>query len=486
METSRTRRYTKNPFLTMLNWGLFVLYGVLASYLAFTIYRYQILNFRGINHFLVGAMVVLGILGVFLLIKRKVKILTSVLLLVGIALSGFGIWGTQNLIQLGSAVNKNASYTSYEMQIVVPAESGITDVSQVTNLLAPTDTDGDNITKLLDKLKAEKNVELTPTTKASYLEAYQAMVAGEGDAMVLNNVFLEMLRSEDPDIDSKIKVLYSTTNEIKNEVPGNTVQEKGQAINIYISGIDTYGPITSVSRSDVNIIMTINRDTKKILLTTTPRDAYVTIPGAGQDQKDKLTHAGIYGVATSEATLEQLYGIDIHYYARLNFTSFLKMIDVVGGVDVENTQEFTSTHGNYYFPVGQVHLDSEQALGFVRERYSLANGDNDRGKNQEKVIAALISKLSQPENLVHYQEIIQSLSDSIQTDMQLETMMDLVNQQLESGGSYTVTSQSVDGTGSTGVLPSYAMPGYALYMLELNQDSVEQAKAAINAVMLGQ
>ncbi|HFI0787647.1 TPA: LCP family protein [Streptococcus suis] len=486
MKSSRIRRQKKNPFLRILNWGLFAVYSVLVGYLTFTIYRYQILNFRYINHILVVAMVMLGLLGLFLLIKNKARVLTSILFLIGITLTGVGVWGTQNLVQLGSAVNKNASYSSYEMQIVVPAESSIADVSQVTNLLAPTETDGDNITKLLTKLKAEKNVELTPTSKASYLDAYQALIAGEGDAMVLNNVFLEMLRSEDPEIDSKIKVLYSTTNEIKNEVQGNPVQEKGQAINIYISGIDTYGPITSVSRSDVNIIMTINRDTKKILLTTTPRDAYVTIPGAGQNQKDKLTHAGVYGVATSEATLEQLYGIDIHYYARLNFTSFLKLIDVVGGVDVENTQAFTSLHGNYYFPVGQVHLDSEQALGFVRERYSLANGDNDRGKNQEKVIAALINKLTQPENLVHYQDIIQSLSDSIQTDMQLETMMELVNQQLESGGNYTVTSQSVEGTGSTGVLPSYAMPGYALYMLELSQDSLEQAKTAINATMSGQ
>ncbi|MCQ8267955.1 LCP family protein [Streptococcus suis] len=484
MKSSRKRYQKKNPFLRILNWGLFAVYSVLVGYLTFTIYRYQILNFRNINHILVVAMVMLGLLGLFLLIKKKAKVLTSILFLIGITLTGIGIWGTQNLVQLGSAVNKNASYSSYEMQIVVPAESSIADVSQVTNLLAPTETDGDNITKLLTKLKAEKNVELSPTSKSSYLDAYQALIAGEGDAMVLNNVFLEMLRSEDPEIDSKIKVLYSTTNEIKNEVQGNPVQEKGQAINIYISGIDTYGPITSVSRSDVNIIMTINRDTKKILLTTTPRDAYVTIPGAGQNQKDKLTHAGVYGVAISEATLEQLYGIDIHYYARLNFTSFLKLIDVVGGVDVENTQAFS--RGGYDFPTGVIHLSSDQALIFVRERYSLANGDNDRGKNQEKVIAALINKLSQPENLVHYQEIIQSLSDSIQTDMQLETMMELVNQQLESGGNYTVTSQSVEGTGSTGVLPSYAMPGYALYMLELSQDSLEQAKAAINATMSGQ
>lgn len=486
MESRMNRRKTKSPFLTVLNWGLFVVYILLVAYLIYSVYRYNILNFRNLNHILSGLAVVLGLVGLLLLIKKKARVLTTFLLVLGIAISGAGVWGVQNLVQLSSVVNKNATYTSYEMQIIAPAESSIESVEQVTTLLAPTENDVDNINKLLDKLKNEKNIELTPTSKTSYLEAYQAMMAGEGDAMVLNGVFLEMLRSEDPEIDSKIKVLYSSTNEIKNVIPGNPVQEKGNALNIYISGIDTYGSVNTVSRSDVNILMTINRDTKKILLTTTPRDAYVTIPGAGQDQKDKLTHAGIYGVGTSVATLEQLYGIDIHYYARLNFTSFLKMIDLVGGIDVENTQDFVSLHGKYHYPVGQVRLDADMALGFVRERYSLANGDNDRGKNQEKVIAALINKLSQPENLIHYQEIIQSLSDSIQTDMQLETMMELVNQQLESGGSYSVTSQAVEGTGSTGVLPSYAMPGYQLYMLELNPDSLEQAKVAINATMAGQ
>lgn len=121
----------------------------------------------------------------------------------------------QSLVQLGSTVNKNASYSSYDMEIIVPADSTISDVSQVTSLLAPVDNDGDNITKLLDSLQSEKNVTLTPTPTASYMDAYQAMMAGQGDAMVLNSVFLEMLRAEDPEVDSKIKVLYSVTNEIK-------------------------------------------------------------------------------------------------------------------------------------------------------------------------------------------------------------------------------------------------------------------------------
>ncbi|MCW6190122.1 LCP family protein, partial [Klebsiella pneumoniae] len=162
-------------------------------------------------------------------------------------------------------------------------------------------------------------------------------------------------------------------------------------------------------------IMTVNMNTHKILLTTTSRDAYVKIPGGGANQYDKLTHAGIYGVETSEQTLENLYGIKIDYYARINFTSFLKLIDQLGGVTVHNDQAFTSLHGKVDFPVGDIQMNSEQALGFVRERYSLDDGDNDRGKNQEKVISAIVNKLASLKSVSKFTSIVNNLQDSVQT-----------------------------------------------------------------------
>ena len=182
--------------------------------------------------------------------------------------------------------------------------------------------------------------------------------------------------------------------------------------------------------------------------------------------------------------MENLYDIELNYYARLNFTSFLKLIDLLGGVDVYNDQEFTSRHGNYHFPVGNVHLDSEQALGFVRERYSLANGDGDRGRNHQKVIAAIIQKLTSAEALKNYDAIIQGLQSSVQTNMPPETMVGLVNSQLANGGKYTVTTQDLKGTGRMD-LPSYAMPDSALYMLEVDQNSLEASKTAIKDIMEG-
>ena len=172
----------------------------------------------------------------------------------------------------------------------------------------------------------------------------------------------------------------------------------------------------------------------------------------------------------------------MNYYVRLNFTSFLRLIDLLGGIDIENDQEFTV--GNTHYPIGNISLNSEQALTFVRERYSLNGGDNDRGKNQEKVIAAVIKKLTSTDALKNYNAILSGLQDSVQTDMSLETMMNLINTQLESGGSYNVTSQALTGTGNTG-LPSYAMPEANLYMMEIDQNSLAAAKAAIQEVMEG-
>lgn len=221
-------------------------------------------------------------------------------------------------------------------------------------------------------------------------------------------------------------------------------------------------------------------------LTTTPRDSYVPIADGGNDQYDKLTHAGIYGVDASIHTLENLYGIDINYYARLNFTSFLKLIDLLGGIDVYNDQEFNAhTNDGKHYPVGNLHLNSKDALGFVRERYALADGDRDRGRNQQKVITAIIQKLTSTEVLTNYSAVIQGLQESVQTNMPVEVMTDLVNRQLEKGGKYDVQSQDLKGTGRMD-LPSYAMPGSQLYMMEVSQDSLASVKAAMTSVLKGE
>ncbi|MDA5413913.1 LCP family protein [Streptococcus thermophilus] len=479
--TNRKQKHTSNGSWGMVNVGLTILYAILALVLLFTMFNYNFLSFRFLNIIItIGLLVVLAI-SIFLQKTKKSPLVTTVVLVIFSLVSLVGIFGFKQMIDITNRMNQTAAFSEVEMIIVVPKESDIKDVSQLTSVQAPTKVDKNNIEILMSALKKDKKVDVKVDDVASYQEAYDNLKSGKSKAMVLSGSYASLLESVDSNFASNLKTIY--TYKIKKKNNNSAKQVDSKVFNIYISGIDTYGSISTVSRSDVNIIMTVNMNTHKILLTTTPRDAYVKIPGGGADQYDKLTHAGIYGVETSEQTLEDLYGIKIDYYARINFTSFLKLIDQLGGVTVHNDQAFTSLHGKFDFPVGDIQMNSEQALGFVRERYSLDGGDNDRGKNQEKVISAIVNKLASLKSVSNFTSIVNNLQDSVQTNISLDTINALANTQLDSGSKFTVTSQAVTGTGSTGQLTSYAMPNSSLYMMKLDNSSVASASQAIKNLM---
>ena len=477
--TNRKQKHTSNGSWGMVNVGLTILYAILALVLLFTMFNYNFLSFRFLNIIItIGLLVVLAI-SIFLQKTKKSPLVTTVVLVIFSLVSLVGIFGFKQMIDITNRMNQTAAFSEVEMSIVVPKESDIKDVSQLTSVQAPTKVDKNNIEILMSALKKDKKVDVKVDDVASYQEAYDNLKSGKSKAMVLSGSYASLLESVDSNYASNLKTIYTYKIKKKNNNSANQVDSK--VFNIYISGIDTYGSISTVSRSDVNIIMTVNMNTHKILLTTTPRDAYVKIPGGGADQYDKLTHAGIYGVETSEQTLEDLYGIKLDYYARINFTSFLKLIDQLGGVTVHNDQAFTQE--KFDFPVGDIQMNSEQALGFVRERYSLDGGDNDRGKNQEKVISAIVNKLASLKSVSNFTSIVNNLQDSVQTNISLDTINALANTQLDSGSKFTVTSQAVTGTGSTGQLISYAMPNSSLYMMKLDNSSVESASQAIKNLM---
>ena len=477
----RSKRARSGKVKRSINIALLTIYVLLGGFLLFLIFRHNILAFRYLNVITATVVILVALASLLLIIYRKAEKFTIFFLTLAILVSSVSFFALQQFVGFTSHINSTSNYSEYSMSVVVLKESDVHNVTQLDSVTGPTDTDNENIQKLIADIKTSQSKELTVEQSTSYLAAYTSLVSGEAKAIVLNSVFENIIESEYPDYASKIRKIY--TKNITKEVAAPKVS-KNKSFNVYVSGIDTYGPISSVSRSDVNILMTVNQDSKKILLTTTPRDSYVPIADGGNNQKDKLTHAGIYGVDSSIHTLENLYGVDINYYVRLNFTSFLKLIDLLGGVDVYNDQEFTAHTNGKHYSIGNVHLDSEQALGFVRERYSLADGDRDRGRNQQKVIVAIIQKLTSTEALKNYSDILQGLQDSLQTNMPIETMMDLINAQLESGGSYKVNSQDLKGTGQMG-LPSYAMPGSNLYMMEIDDSSLATAKSAIQDVMEG-
>ena len=266
-------------------------------------------------------------------------------------------------------------------------------------------------------------------------------------------------------------------------VDGMTTKENAvkvdtsKSFNVFISGIDSYGDISTKSRSDVNILATVNPDTRNILLTTVPRDAYVKIPLGGNNQYDKLTHAGIYGVEASMGSVANLLDTKVDAYARINFTSFIESIDGIGGVTINNPTAFTS-YGES-FPAGEITLNGKRALVYSRERMNLAAGDIDRGKNQARVIQGVVNKISSSRNLAEYNAFLDILSDSVQTNLDSGTIRSLINQQLANPGSWSTEQNTLTGKGQTGGLKSYAMPNAELYMYVLNEQSVADAKKQI-------
>ena len=257
---------------------------------------------------------------------------------------------------------------------------------------------------------------------------------------------------------------------------------------VYLSGVDNRGELTEKARSDVNILAVVNPTTKQAALINTPRDYYVDL--AGTDSKDKLTHAGLYGVETSMATLGNLYGVNVEHYLRINFAGFINIIDAIGGVDVYSDQAFTSVGSpGYYDPTtfaeGWNHLDGKSALAFARERHAFKTGDIQRGINQMKVIDAMAEKLKSPALLMSFSKLMDAMSDCFVTSLSQEQISALVRMQLSDLANWDIQSYSV--TGSSGKSSQcYSAKGQSLYVMKPDESSVAQAKELIASVLGGE
>ncbi len=305
----------------------------------------------------------------------------------------------------------------------------------------------------------------------------QDLLDGDIDAVILNAIFIESLDDVIDDFSGQVRVIY--THEVAQAYLNMPPVKDGQSFNVLISGIDTYGEIASVSRSDVNQIMTVNPKKKLILLTSTPRDYYVKIPGISGEEKDKLTHAGIYGIQATADTLGELYDTDINYYVRINFTSLIEVVDALGGIDVNSEVAFSA--GGYDFAEGVNHLNGEQALAFSRARHQFEEGDNQRGKNQQYVLTAILNKLMTREALSHPVELFDSLSQFVETNMTKGEFVRLAADLLASGETYSIDRTQATGEGGSAV--TYSMPGRKLYVMYPDEESVAKIKQRIKAFL---
>lgn len=343
---------------------------------------------------------------------------------------------------------------------------------------------GDQIEETIDVIQSELGSKIMTTDCGSVLEQAVALRNGEVQAIIYNKAYEEMIEEEIENYRNEVKVIYSHEIESQDENLKEEVVIEDDTFAVYISGIDVYGKIGTTSRSDVNIIAVVNTSSHQILLITTPRDYYVPIPGVSGGVRDKLTHAGIYGVGASMATLEEVYDMNLDFYARVNFTSLINMVDALGGVEVYSNQSFTTLHGNVPIKEGYNHLNGEQALSFARERYHVEGGDFQRGKNQQEVIKAMIKKAISPAILMGANGILESVSGNVDTNMSTDFIRDLVKSQLDNGASWNIKSVAATGTGDKQTC--YSIPSSYVYVAWPNEDSVAEIKTLIQAVENGE
>ena len=410
----------------------------------------------------------------------------AVLLVAVLALGGFYINKTRDALSGISGVRSDDAADSVE------ATAGY-------NFGILSSLDRENTDGAVNHLNSQFGTAVQTTEYAGLTELADGLYKNEVGAIILNNAYLDVLEEMDGYADFESKVRQVGIVDVESEIAVNntssedsndtqtaepvTTSRGGKVYTIYISGIDTRGEMTAKSRSDVNIIATINTDTREILLVSTPRDYYVPL-SISNGVPDKLTHAGIYGIDVCMNTLGMLYDMDINYYFRINFGGFVKVIDTLGGITVYSDYDFDSKNTTgYHFNQGANYVNGEQALVFSRERYAFQEGDRQRGKNQMAVIKGVVDKALSPEILTSYSSILSSLDGCFGTNITYEEIAQLLQQQLAGGGDWTIVSYSVNETGATE--KPYSMSQKA-YVMVPDYSTVDKAKDLMAKVRNGE
>lgn len=412
--------------------------------------------------------------------------LLAVLMLIVLVMGNLYILKTYNTLTRISGVNTKTSQIGIYVRADDPAQVIEDTRGYIFGTLS--DLDKENTEGAVKQINETLGSSIEVKAQAGVMELVDSLMNKECGVIILNHAYLPVLEEMEgyENISEEIREIEllavdtviedkkdSTSDVPKKEDPDNIIR-------LYISGIDTRGSAIINTRSDVNIIATINTDTRQVLLVSTPRDYFVPL-SISNGVPDKLTHAGIYGVDVSMDTLGMLYDIPLDKYFRVNFAGFIKIIDALGGIDVNSDYDFST--GGYTFTKGSNHVDGSAALAFARERYAFAEGDRQRGKNQMEVIRAVIKKAMSPELLSSYTSVLSAVEGCFETNFSYDKIAKLVRDQLDDGGSWNIVSYSVDGTGDS--RKPYSMSAYAYVMIP-DQTTVDRAKELMKQVEDGE
>ena len=316
----------------------------------------------------------------------------------------------------------------------------------------------------------------------NYIELADALYSGEVDCIVAGEEYRSMLQVNHEAFNDETKVVASYTYDAKLEVTTKKTDVTEKPFSVYVTGIDVYGSLKTISRSDVNLIVTVNPKTKQILMTSIPRDCEIELHSNGK--LDKLTHTGNYGTSETISTIEDFLDVQINYFARTNFSGMTNIVDALGGITVESDYKFKTLHGNYQIEKGINEMDGDKALCFVRERYSLPNGDFDRGRNQQKVLKAMLDKAMSPKIITNFNNILSAIEGSFETDMSSKEIKSLLNMQLNDMADWSVYNVQVQGKGYM-TSKTYSMWGTEIYVMKPDMKQVKKIKKIIDTVEQG-
>lgn len=404
-----------------------------------------------------------------------IKLLMSLLSIILILVESLGIFYALGTIDFLNNIF-DTGYRVEHYNVYVLKDSPYKKLSDLENKnITVYESVSNSYDKAIKKLNNIINYEKTVVDSIS--KGVNNLLAEETDAFYISETLIQIYKEENEEDFSKLRVLYTV--EILNKVKKNfkQVDVSKKPFAVYLSGSDLGGSINKVSRSDVNLLAVVNPMKGKILLINTPRDYYVNL--ASKDALDKLTHAGIYGIEESVLTIGALYNLDINYYARVNFTSFVKIIDALDGIEVDS--KFNFSYDGYSFKKGINKLTGKSALAFSRGRSMLPEGDISRGQNQQAVIIGIIDKLSSKALLSQYNTLLKGLESGIMTNIDKKVITKLVNHQLDKNISWEITNYNAKGENAS--KPTYSGGSTRLSVIEPDIDSVNEIKAKIYELM---
>lgn len=416
-------------------------------------------------------------------IKKKRKMHGRIIIIVLIILLGVGNW---YLIKAGSFLSAitGADMKVTKVSVVIPVNSEASDLSDLKKGQFGVITTDDRAIqeKAIDDIRKEIKQEPKTVSYRSYKEYGEDLLEGNVDAILLNEGARGIIEENNPSFKDDTRVLLTFTYKTKVNDVSKNVNVTKEPFNIYVSGLDVFGDVSTTSRSDVNMMVSVNPKTKQILLVSIPRDFYVKQP-CQNGQADKLTHSGIYGTDCTVESFEGFAGIKMNYYARVNFSGVIDIIDAIGGIEVNNPQAFTGEAGNFFFEKGDIQLNGEQALCFARERHSFIDEDVTRGQNQMRVISAVIHKAASPAIITNFSGILNALQNCVETNMTQQEMSSLVKLQLDKNIQWDIRQISLGGYDGNEYSPANGLDAYVMIPV---QETVTNALQIIDKLHAGE